>query len=209
MSVSLNAEKHEIAYDTRIDYYIDLYKFAGELVLSFKLPCLLPSLNECYCVETCENSFAYQTLKGVRRVVIAGTRNWISNNRTGKVLDYPTGTVVFFTSLVIAVEIKKSEIPESIKLFWSESSRLNAIAEGILQNALEIALFRYNEKTNGASFLTPSIIDCDRVDLGLYINYLEKRLHRYHFIKFRYPIIGANETPIDKKSFSEEIHNWR
>ena len=31
MSVSLNAEKHEIAYDTRIDYYIDLYKFAGEL----------------------------------------------------------------------------------------------------------------------------------------------------------------------------------
>ena len=209
MAVSLNAINQPISYDTRIDYYIDLYKFAGEFILSFRLPILLSSLNECYCVESSEESFQSSLLKGIRRVVIAGTRNWISEIDKEKPKDLSIKNADCFTSLVIAIEIKKEEIPACIAMFSKDPSELTYISEEILQNALEVALYRYNEKANGASFLVPSYADCDRVDIGLVVNYIEKRFHRCHFIPFHFPLIGVSETPIDKEAFASEIHNWR
>lgn len=78
MPCSLNAVDKEIIYDTNIDYYIDLYKFAGELVFSFRLPDLLFHISDCYCIETGKDAFDLECLRDSRRVIIAGTRNWIS-----------------------------------------------------------------------------------------------------------------------------------
>ena len=209
MAVSLNAIKRPIAYDTRIDYYIDSYKFAGELILSLQLSVLLPSLNECYCVEVDKGAFQCDFLNQKRRVVIAGTRNWISDLKKEKIRDYSIGTANCYTSLVIAIEIKKEEISSCINMFSIDAEGLTRLSEDILQNALEITLYRYNEKTNGSSFLTPSVEECDRIDIGFYINFIEKRLHRCHFIPFHFPLVGTSEIPIDKEAFAQEVHNWR
>ena len=209
MTVSLNAIDKPISYDTRIDYYIDLYKFAGELLLSFRLPVLLSNFVECYCIDVAEDSFQYSFLNSPRKVVIAGTRNWISEIDKQKPKDTSIKKMDCFTSLVIAIEIKKAEIPACINMFSKEPSELTAISEGILQNALEVALYRYNEKTGGASFLVPSYVECDRIDLGFIVNFIEKRFHRCHFNLFHFPLIGASETPISREAFAEGIHNWR
>ena len=209
MAISLNSINKTISYDTRIDYYIDLYKFSGELLLSFRLPILLPNLLECYCFDVAENHFQCSFLHNSRKVIVAGTRNWISAKDNQVSSLYPNKNPEFFTSLIIAIEIKSEEIPACTELFSKEPTELTAVSEGILQNALEAVLYRYNEKTNGTSFWVPSYIECDRIDLGFYVNFIEKRFHRCHFNRFHYPLIGVSETPIRKEDFQRDINNWR
>ena len=209
MTISLNSKDSLIMYDTRMDYYIDLHNFAGEIVMSFKLPELLSHFNECYCVDVDPDSFDWDVLRDNRKVVIAGTRNWITRNKNKEIWGTPVRDTSFFTSLVIAVEIKKDEINSIIDLFSGDEENLKMVADGILQNTLEIALYRYNEKAGGDSFLVPSTMDCDRLDFSFYINYIEKRYLRCQYVPFHYSLIGKDETPISHEFFNSPINNWR
>ena len=207
MSISLNDKDEHVFYDKRIDYYIDKYRIAGELVFSVKLPVILSHFNDSYCFVSSEQSFEYDLLKEKRRIIVAGTRNWIRKEIPGyKSLDEMDH---FFTSLLIAIEIKKKEINQVISLFKMKNDELSQIARSILQNALEMVLYRYNEKTEGDSFLIPSINECNRIDLSFFINFIGKRYLRCQFITFYPKLMGMSETPIKKLEFEKEIQNWK
>lgn len=103
MPISLNCKNKSISYDNRIDYYIDMNKFAAELVFSFELPVLLPHISECYCIEVSAESFELDILQSSRKLIVAGTRNWITTNSDNVTLDIQCGKTDFYTSMVIAL----------------------------------------------------------------------------------------------------------
>ncbi len=204
MSTSLNAYDREIIYDTNVDYYIDKYKFAGELVFSFRFPEILHHISDCYCVDAEAESFELDCLKDNRKVVIAGTRNWITRkDAKGK------DCIDVYTSMVIAIEIKYNELENVKALFSDEESTLKANVCTLLQNALEIALYRYNEKAGGSSFLTPSLNIVDRIELTLYKNYVEKRFRCCNYRSYEFKLAKDTEYPIMADKFQEPVENWR
>lgn len=207
MSISLNAISKEILYDTNIDYYIDLYKFNSELVFSFKLTEILYHLSDCYCVEVEAGFFDIDCLKDKRKVIVAGTRNWISHpDKDGK-MNIKDNEI--FTSLVCAIEIKKAEFDSVVSLFSRDIEELKSITRNLLQNVMEIALYRYNEKAGGRSFLTPSYKLCDRIEVALYKNYIEKRYRRCYFRVYDFELANESEYPIRLDAYNDEVENWR
>ena len=204
MTTSLNANNREIVYDTNIDYFIDLHRFAGELVFSFRLPNLLFHLNDCYCINVEDGFFDLDSLKEERKVVIAGTRNWISHKDAE---DKPYSE--FFTSIIVAIEIKHNEIDNVISIFSEEEKQLKETAFSLLQNVIELALYRYNEKSGGTSFLNPSYSVCDRLEMTFYLNYVEKRYRRCCYRLYELPITRDSEYPIKAEAYARPVENWR
>ena len=207
MSQSLNSIDGEVLYDTNIDFYIDMYKFAGELVFSFSLPEILYHLSDCYCVDVNEEAFELECFRSSRKVVIAGTRNWITpKNENGEI---NISKAIVFTSMIIAIEVKPNEMEDVISLFSENEESIKCKISNLLQNAVEIALYRYNEKAGGTSFLTPSYKACDRIEVTLYKNYVEKRYKRCYCRFYDFKLIGESENPIKIESFNEPVKNWR
>lgn len=207
MSLSLNAVDGEVLYDTNIDFYIDMYKFAGELVFSFSFPEILYHLSDCYCVDVDDGAFELECLKSQRKVVIAGTRNWITpKNEDG---ESNISKAKVFTSMIIAIEVKPKEMEDVISLFSENKDSIKSKISSLLQNAVEIALYRYNEKAGGTSFLTPSYKACDRIEVTLYKNYVEKRYKRCYCRFYDFKLIGESENPIKIEAFNEPVKNWR
>ncbi len=207
MALSLNTYDGEIIYDTNIDYYIDMYGFSSELVFSFKLPELYHHISDCYCVDTEPDEFEIECLKHCRKVIVAGTRNWISHKDSNGQSNI--NLAEFYTSMVIAIEIKKDELDSVISLFSKDADDLNVIATELLQNSLEVAFYRYNEKAGGKSFFTPSVKACDRVEMSLYKNYIEKRFKRCYYRLYEMELVRDTEEPIRVDSFMEKVDNWR
>lgn len=210
MPISLNCKNKSISYDNRIDYYIDMNKFVAELVFSFELPVLLSHISECYCIEVSDESFELDILQSSRRLIVAGTRNWITTNSDNEALDIRCGKTEFYTSMVIALEIKKDEINDVIDMFSNtDVEELKVKHNTLLQNVLEIVLYRYNEKSGGDSFLTPSYKDCKHYNLAFYINHINKKHYRCHFADYHMELLDYSEDQIIDEEFTKEIVNWR
>ena len=207
MSLSLNAIDEEIIYDTNIDYYIDLHKFSGELVFSFRLPELLFHISDCYCVDVDAGVFEIGCLEPERKMIIAGTRNWITHKEPNGETNFSKAEV--FTSMVVAIEIKKEELNSVIALFSQREDDLKETAISLIQSALEIVLYRYNEKAGGQSFLTPSYNLADRLEMAFYLNYIEKRYRRCYCRFYDFVLTHESETPISTRCFNEQVENWR
>ena len=210
MPISLNNKDKSISYDNRIDYYIDLNRFAAELVFSFELPVLLPHISECYCIDTSSESYEIELFKSPRKIIVAGTRNWITTNSDVKIKDLQCGSTNFYTSFVIACEVKKDEIKDVIDVFSTSSiEELVDFQNTLLQNVLEVVIYRYNEKAGGKSFLTPSYKDCKNIFLQFYINHIAKKQLRCAFEDYNWEILNDNENPIRDEEFANDISNWR
>lgn len=210
MPKSLNNKEKAILYDNRIDYYIDSNHFPAELVFSFRLPVLLPHISECYCIDTSPESFEIDLFKSSRKLIVAGTRNWITRKNGVNISDIECGKTDFYTSMIIAIEIKKHEITDVINMFsLLDEEELFRINNTLLQNVLEIVLFKYNEKSGGSSFMTPSYRECSQVILSFYINHINNRVLRCCFEKYHFDILEENEKPIKDDEFSKDIQNWR
>lgn len=210
MPISLNNEDKAIIYDNRIDYYIDLNHFDAELVFSFRLPILLPHISECYCIDTLAESYELDLFKSSRKLIVAGTRNWISRKSDVNISEFECGKTEFYTSMIIAIEIKKYEVKDIINMFSTlDKEELLRVNNELLQNVLEIVLYKYNEKSGGTSFIIPSYKDCSQVILSFYINHLNNRILRCSFENFQYDILESSEKPIKDNAFLEDIQNWR
>ncbi len=207
MGLSLNSEEREIVYDTNIDYFIDLYNFAGELVFSFALPEILFHISDVYCVDVQENTFDNPMLSAERKVIIAGTRNWITRkDKDGRPNIINTS---IFSSMIIAIEVKKDEFKNVRDLFYENEDALQMKVRELLQNALEVVLYRYNEKAGGKSFLTPSYLDCDRVEVAFNQNLIGKRITRCYYRIYDFKLTRDSEESISIEAFNEPVNNWR
>lgn len=204
-------------YDLRLNYFIDKHKFDAELVFSFKLPYLLPKLNESYCVKVSKNSFDSDLLNQTDRyIAFSGSRHWVDDQKTAA--RYSTlsvgggGNTVLITEVVVAIQINRIEFDSIANLFSLQVDELKAELNAILQNVVEIIAYRYNEKSNGASFMFPTCMDCDRIHCGLYKNYVEKRFLSKQFIIANQPSATGDpwdETPISTSQMKKEVESWR
>ena len=164
-------------------------------------------MSDCYCVDVNEEAFELECFRSSRKVVIAGTRNWITpKNENGEI---NISKAIVFTSMIIAIEVKPNEMEDVISLFSENEESIKCKISNLLQNAVEIALYRYNEKAGGTSFLTPSYKACDRIEVTLYKNYVEKRYKRCYCRFYDFKLIGESENPIKIESFNEPVKNWR
>lgn len=204
-------------YDLRLNYFIDKHKFDAELVFSFKLPYLLPKLNESYCVKVIKNSFDSDLLNQTDRyIAFSGSRHWVDDQKTAA--RYSTlsvgggGNTVLITEVVVAIQINRIEFDSIANLFSLQVDELKAELNAILQNVVEIIAYRYNEKSNGESFMFPTCMDCDRIHCGLYKNFIEKRLLSKQFIIANQPSPSGNswdETAISTSNMENVIESWR
>lgn len=204
-------------YDIRLNYFIDKYKFDSELVFSFKLPYLLPKLNQSYCIKVLGNHFDSTLLNQKERyIAFSGSRQWIGDQKTSA--RYSTlsvggnGNTILTTDVVAAIQINRDEFESIANLFSSHIDDLKKELNIILQNIVEIIAYRYNEKSNGASFMFPTCMDCDRIHCGLYKNYVEKRFLSKQFIIANQPSATGDpwdETPISTSQMKKEVESWR
>ena len=217
MNNSLNFGGEWTEYDLRLNYFIDKHKFDSELVFSFKLPYLLPKLNESYCVKVNKNSFDSEFLNQTDRyIAFSGSRHWVNDQKT--TARYSTlsvggdGNTVLITEVVVAIQINKIEFDSIANLFSLQVDELKAELNAILQNVVEIIAYRYNEKSNGESFMFPTCMDCDRIHCGLYKNFIEKRfLSKQFIIANQTSPTGDSwdETAISTSNMENEIESWR
>ena len=204
-------------YDLRLNYFIDKHKFDSELVFCFKLPYLLPKFNESYCVKGSKNSFDSELLNQTDRyIAFSGSQHWVNDQKT--TARYSTlsvggdGNTVLITEVVVAIQINRIEFDSIANLFSLQVDELKAELNAILQNVVEIIAYRYNEKSNGESFMFPTCMDCDRIHCGLYKNFIEKRLLRKQFIIANQTSPTGDswdETAISTSNMENEIERWR
>lgn len=214
--VSLNTGSDLIRYDLRMDSFIDAYNFSAELVLSFKLPYLLPKLNECYIIDIDKEWFDGTVFEGNgRHVIFAGTRNWGDSQkispRYSTIAMGATGNIVLYTSLVVAFEVLPDELLK-IKKLNENNDLLIGQLKGLLQCAMEIISYRYNEKSAGKSNMSLSFADCDRIHGAFFENYVNKRL-MYWDIQTLTPTTpncgSIDESPIDSSDMETAPQTWR
>ena len=204
-------------YDLRLNYFIDKYKFDSELVFSFKLPYLLPKLNKSYCITASKNSFDSTLLNQKDRyIAFSGSRQWINDQKiTARYSTLSVGSVgntILTTEVVAAIQINRDEFDSIANLFSLQVDDLKKELDVILQNIVEIISYRYNEKSNGESFMFPTCMDCDRIHCGLYKNFIEKRYLSKQFIIANQPSATGDtwdETAISTSNMEKEIESWR
>ena len=216
MSIGLNVGNSFVRYDLRINEYIDLNQFDGQLIINCSLPYFLPKMNEVYCISVMPNQFESNLFRNEsRKIVFAGTRNWINNQplaaRHSTIEISSKGNTVLSTTLVIAIELKKEEFFNFSQIINS-SNVIETELKLIMQNALEIILYKFNELCDGKSFITPSYFYYDRIHILFLKNYFYKRLLIWEYIAPN-DINPANSN-IDETAFSfeeinQEILTWR
>ena len=216
MSSSLNTGNNYITYDLRLDSYIDEYEFDGEIVLNFTLPFLLPKINDAYCILTSEEYFVSDLfIKESRRVVFAGTRNWIDDQnisaRHSTISISSQGNTVLTTSLTVAIEVKKKEF-NAISSLIGRTDILENKLKDIMQDSLEIILVKYNECAEGKSFRTPSYFDCDRIHAQFFKNYFMQRLKVWEYVTPNDTSpdgMGIDESPILREEMEKDVLTWK
>jgi hypothetical protein len=216
MSASLNVGNTYVRYDLRLDGFIDEYQFDGVLIINCSFPYLLPKLNEAYCIAVSSEHFETTLFKKEsRRIAFAGTRNWVENQqlsaRHSTIGISSTGNTVLSTSVVIAVEVKKTEFDDITKLINNIEGR-EVEFKSIMQNVLEIILYKYNEQSEGFSFVTPSYYDYDRIHFMFIKNYFYKRFIIWEYIApndISPAQTSVDETAIQHEKMAQEILTWK